>query len=586
MSWSKDYKKSIDCDNPRGFSQRSHCAARRKRKRGEETRSKSLFSEGTLHHWYQGSESEGGKPGWVQSDGSPCANEPGETKTPKCFSSGRLRALKRKGKKGLSLIKSAVRRKRQKDKGQQEKSGAAAPTNVPTFAKGKKDKNYVKSEPGIKESMELNEAKKDRPGKGSGTKDACYHKVKSRYDVWPSAYASGALVKCRKVGAANWGTKTEEATTSLNYDWDTPIRERPDRYCPKCEKLELRHECKYGPKYWDLYSLPAEIIQNKKDYSVTMPYAVPNSVSVSPSLSLNQMRYNSTRPHPANEEKDHEYSMARSELSTIISAAKRLKKKMKGEGGIEAWVQSKITKAADYIDTAADYLESGEHKIESVSIEDSNGRHYAEFIDIIKVEPLKPSRGIGSRLLGEGSKKCWKGYEKKGSQEIFGKRYNRCVKSEEYSDWRKELFEQGNYIMPSASQSGAYSGGIKGRAYKVGDTIPTSATKPKPQLNLKAIRDAGDKYGKTTFNEDWQSANRKDRTDGMSRKTVKKYRDENPGSKLQTAVTEKKPTGKRAKRRANFCRRMKGMKSKLTSAKTARDPDSRINKALRRWNCN
>ena len=37
-------------------------------------------------------------------------------------------------------------------------------------------------------------------------KDACYHKVKARYNVWPSAYASGALVKCRKKGAANWGT--------------------------------------------------------------------------------------------------------------------------------------------------------------------------------------------------------------------------------------------------------------------------------------------------------------------------------------------------------------------------------------------
>tara|TARA_A100001515_G_C4564094_1_gene207573 strand:- start:459 stop:896 length:438 start_codon:yes stop_codon:yes gene_type:complete len=41
---------------------------------------------------------------------------------------------------------------------------------------------------------------------GEGKKDACYHKVKSRYKVWPSAYASGALVKCRKVGAKNWGT--------------------------------------------------------------------------------------------------------------------------------------------------------------------------------------------------------------------------------------------------------------------------------------------------------------------------------------------------------------------------------------------
>ena len=85
--------------------------------------------------------------------------------------------------------------------------------------------------------------------------------------------------------------------------------------------------------------------------------------------------------------------------------------------------------------------------------------------------------------------------------------------------------------------------------------------------------------------EDWQSVNRKDNTDGLSRKAVNAYRRENPGSKLQTAVTEKNPKGKRASRRASFCRRMKGMKNRLTSAETANDPDSRINKALRRWNC-
>lgn len=87
------------------------------------------------------------------------------------------------------------------------------------------------------------------------------------------------------------------------------------------------------------------------------------------------------------------------------------------------------------------------------------------------------------------------------------------------------------------------------------------------------------------MDEDWQKVNRKDKTDGLSQKAVNAYRRENPGSKLQTAVTEKKPTGKRAKRRLSFCRRMKGMKNRLTSAKTARDPDSDINKALRRWNC-
>ena len=45
----------------------------------------------------------------------------------------------------------------------------------------------------------------------AGEKDACYHKVKSRYDVWPSAYASSALVKCRQVGADVWGEKSKKS---------------------------------------------------------------------------------------------------------------------------------------------------------------------------------------------------------------------------------------------------------------------------------------------------------------------------------------------------------------------------------------
>ena len=58
---------------------------------------------------------------------------------------------------------------------------------------------------------ELDEKKKrKKKKKKSGKKDACYHKVKSRYKVWPSAYASGALVKCRKVGAKNWGNSKKE----------------------------------------------------------------------------------------------------------------------------------------------------------------------------------------------------------------------------------------------------------------------------------------------------------------------------------------------------------------------------------------
>jgi len=461
--------------------------------------------------------------GWVQTggkyDGKPCAKQPGQTTKPYCRDPDDRAAM---------------------DEDERDKRAAK---------KRKEDPNPNRSGEAKMVTQE-----------SAGEKDACYKKVKSRYKVWPSAYASGALVKCRKVGADSWGTKTEEIQMV--------------RYCPKCEKEETRDECKYGPKYWDMFSTPVSLASNSYD---------PN------------------KPHPANEEKDHEYSMARSELSTIISAVKRLKKKMgKGEGNVEAWVQSKITKAADYIDTAADYVDSGEMKSEgvsfnigsdhtnrrttnaskklqkmttaqqgqlpsqkvkqvlgtdiprfnkeetsvdeeyrniarkagamtqqaaksgvtaggarmgaralrtggvrnairkkfglspkqrnhpgadeldtiakearrraatitavqashkpgvaqdqeainrkrgveknrekiknaynqseSVTIEDANGNYYAEFIDIIKPEPLKPSKGIGSDMLDEAGKKCWPGYKKKGTQKLFGKTYNRCVK--------------------------------------------------------------------------------------------------------------------------------------------------------------
>jgi len=87
----------------------------------------------------------------------------------------------------------------------------------------------------------------------------------------------------------------------------------------------------------------------------------------------------------------------------------------------------------------------------------------------------------------------------------------------------------------------------------------------------------------------WQRKEGKSASGGLNRKGVASYRAANPGSKLKTAVTTKpsklKKGSKAAKRRKSFCARMKGMKKRLTSAKTARDPDSRINKSLRKWNC-
>ena len=78
----------------------------------------------------------------------------------------------------------------------------------------------------------------------------------------------------------------------------------------------------------------------------------------------------------------------------------------------------------------------------------------------------------------------------------------------------------------------------------------------------------------------WTRKAGKNKEGGLNEKGRKSYERENPGSDL------KAPTKKVGNpRRTSFCKRMKGMKKKLTSAKTARDPDSRINKSLRKWNC-
>jgi hypothetical protein len=87
----------------------------------------------------------------------------------------------------------------------------------------------------------------------------------------------------------------------------------------------------------------------------------------------------------------------------------------------------------------------------------------------------------------------------------------------------------------------------------------------------------------------WQRAAGKDPEGGLNRKGIASYRRANPGSKLSMAVTTKpsklKKGSKAWNRRKSFCARMSGMKRRLTSAKTARDPNSRINKSLRKWNC-
>ena len=208
------------------------------KKKGKKVVPNCVKEEG-LRDWFGKSKSKDGKPGWVNvvTGGTCASDEPGEG-TPKCVSSSKRASMTDEERK------SASRRKKSADPGQQSKSGAAKPTYVATDVKEESDKK----------------------GKGSGTKDACYTKVKSRYSVWPSAYASGALVKCRKVGAANWGNKSESVdTNSLAYDWEYPIAGKMERYCPKCKKNETMKECRYGEGYWKMFSIPSSLAPDPYD---------------------------------------------------------------------------------------------------------------------------------------------------------------------------------------------------------------------------------------------------------------------------------------------------------------------------------
>jgi len=133
---------------------------------------------------------------------------------------------------------------------------------------------------------------------------------------------------------------------------------------------------------------------------------------------------------------------------------------------------------------------------------------------------------------------------------------------------------------------------------RLGKNTPTtlySGTK------IRSVSSKGDKRGKAinasverigdliTEVAAWQKSEGKNPEGGLNKKGIASYRAANPGSKLSMAVTTKpsklKKGSKAAKRRRSFCARMSGMKKRLTSAKTAKDPNSRINKSLRKWNC-
>ena len=179
--------------------------------------------DNSLRDWFGKSRSSDGTPGWVQLggkySGKPCAKQPGQTTKPKCGSSKMKRNLSKDEEEA------AFRRKNKKDPNPDRKGKAI---NVKTEETMKE--SHVPGKPAEKLSAVTSIPKNERDaarerllakakakraankslGEAAGEKDACYKKVKATAKVWPSAYASGRLVQCRKKGAANWGNKTKK----------------------------------------------------------------------------------------------------------------------------------------------------------------------------------------------------------------------------------------------------------------------------------------------------------------------------------------------------------------------------------------
>ena len=371
-----------------------------------------------------------------------------------------------------------------------------------------------------------------------------------------------------------------------------------ERYCPMCRKRERRMDCSYGPAMWDAVTI-GRVSESKK-------------------------------PEP-----DHEHSMARSELSTIEKAVKRLKSKMKGEGNIEAWVQSKITKAADYIDSAADYLDSGEHNVQG-SMDEEKGPCWTGY----KQEGLKKKGNkmvpncVEEDYIEEKNEptnpKLWAKWKAKAKAkfDVYPSAYAngwaakgyksegggwKSVSEETIEDLNGNTFaEVIDIIKPDpikkveeAVRIPAKTGNIifvtlnwRGKLYMIKLFFPQT-TKP----NRQAVQDQIEKVypgsrvqsyyvsdikpGEQFLQvEDWQKKNREDRTPGMSQGAVDEYRKQNPDSKLQTAVTgNPKPGSKDAQRRINYCRRSKGQMD-MHNIDCSKDPDKAICQSRRRWNCN
>jgi len=491
-----------------------------------------MLSEGnksgdsSLRDWFSKSKSSDGTPGWVQLGGKyagkPCAKQPGQTTKPKCGSSKMKRNLNKDEEEA------AFRRKNRQDPNPDRRGKAK---NVATEAKEelrycpKCKKAEKRSDCAYGTSYWDNNAEPITVEEGK--KDACYHKVKSRYKVWPSAYASGALVKCRKKGADNWGNSTKKEEFS-------PAQ------IAALEANGFVELDEAGKKCWKGYRKAG----TQKLFGKTYNRCVKES------------------------------------SFTIDPKAHNKEKRAAKIGNLARNTSNPGEKAAAEKKSKGPKLYG-----ENITIEDANGNTFAEVIDLIK-----------NPLVSESCcSKCGKEPCECGTKRYRGGSAAKPGPNKNYVKPMGEEIEEAVRLPAKTGNIVAVNFGWRGRYYSIRIFFPHTKVPNKAEVQNEISKvypgakvynfmvsdyEPGQPLLQVTEGAAWTKKSGKSESGGLNEKGRKSYERENPGSDL------KAPSKKVGNpRRKSFCARMKGMKKKLTSSKTANDPDSRINKSLRAWNC-
>ena len=314
------------------------------------------------------------------------------------------------------------------------------------------------------------------------------------------------------------------------------------------------------------------------------------------------MKINQIITENYNGEYDDEAGMAQTNLHTIARAAKGLLDTIDDKENLPEWVQEKIAKVEGMMVTAWDYLLSQEEQgMDPRMMEAANAAQQAAIAISMKKAHKKPKNesveleeefdlieSIINRLAqhnGVDAEVIWEDLETLTEDELyaFAVTSEPIMESQDIAENTQQvdsLVTDALKIMQGSESNDAVA------ALKT--VLGNREYNGRRGFYNFYVRQLMDMYSQQGVTEDWQKANKRDRTAGMSQKAVNAYRRENPGSKLKTAVTTKpsklKRGSKASKRRKSYCSRSRGQ-MKMHSISCAKTPDKAICKARRRWNC-